>query len=63
VVSNALFGGVLSPLLSDSGLHLALGAAAFSLLGWLCWRWERVRMRRVPPAPAEPVAPTPMEQA
>ena len=35
--------GMLSPLLSHSGLHLALGAAAFTTLGWLAWRWELSR--------------------
>lgn len=49
---NAAVAGLLSPLLSDRGLHLALGAAAFSLLGWLFWRWEMRRGRRVPEATA-----------
>lgn len=40
LVSNALIAGVLSPLLSHRGIHLALGAAAFTLVGWLFWRWE-----------------------
>ena len=40
LVSNALIAGVLSPLLSQHALHLALGAAVFSLLGWVFWRWE-----------------------
>jgi DHA1 family bicyclomycin/chloramphenicol resistance-like MFS transporter len=40
LVSNAFIAGVLSPLLSHVGLHLALGAAVFSLLGWAFWRWE-----------------------
>ncbi|RZA21031.1 MAG: Bcr/CflA family efflux MFS transporter [Lysobacteraceae bacterium] len=37
---NAVIAGMLSPLLSHHGLHLALGAAAFTALGWLVWRWE-----------------------
>ena len=40
LVSNALIAGVLSPLLSHTPLHLALGAAVFALLGWAFWRWE-----------------------
>lgn len=40
LVSNALIAGVLSPLLSHESLHLALGAACFTLAGWLFWRWE-----------------------
>lgn len=60
---NALVAGVLSPLLSDNGLHLALGAAVFTLLGWLCWRWEMVRKHhQVPEVPAEPAALEPTER-
>ncbi len=39
LLSNALIAGVLSPLLSDSGLHLAFGAAAFSAVAFGMWRW------------------------
>jgi DHA1 family bicyclomycin/chloramphenicol resistance-like MFS transporter len=31
--------GVLSPLLSHSGMSLALGAAALMVAGFLCWAW------------------------
>ena len=49
LVSNALIAGVLSPWLSHAGLHLALGAAVFTLLGWAFWRWEmQVGRRGVP---------------
>jgi DHA1 family bicyclomycin/chloramphenicol resistance-like MFS transporter len=48
LVSNAVIAGALSPLLSHSALHLALGAAVFSLLGWVFWRWE-ARVQRVLP--------------
>jgi MFS transporter, DHA1 family, multidrug resistance protein len=48
LVTNAIVAGVLSPLLSHKGLHLALGAALFSLLGWLFWRWETGSGQRVP---------------
>ena len=53
---NAAIAGVLSPLLSHRGLHLALGAAAFSVVAWLVWRWELSRgphaLRASPDAPA-----------
>ena len=38
LLSNALIAGILSPWLSDSGWHLALGAAAFSASAYLLWR-------------------------
>ena len=40
LVANAVIAGVLSPLLSHDGIHLALGAGVFTLLGWAFWRWE-----------------------
>lgn len=39
LLSNAFIAGVLSPLLSDSGLHLAIGAACFSAVAYAMWRW------------------------
>ncbi|MGV8930493.1 MAG: multidrug effflux MFS transporter [Luteimonas sp.] len=48
LVMNAIVAGVLSPLLSHKGLHLALGSALFALLGWLFWRWEMGGGHRVP---------------
>jgi DHA1 family bicyclomycin/chloramphenicol resistance-like MFS transporter len=48
LVANAVIAGVLSPMLSHSALHLALGAAAFSLLGWVFWRWEAGVQRVLP---------------
>ncbi|MFN7184678.1 MAG: Bcr/CflA family drug resistance efflux transporter, partial [Thermomonas haemolytica] len=53
---NAVIAGVLSPLVSASGLHLALGAAAFVLVGWLFWRWEGHAWRQALRVPAEPAA-------
>ncbi|KAF1690400.1 multidrug effflux MFS transporter [Pseudoxanthomonas taiwanensis] len=55
LVLNALIAGLLSPLLSHHGLHLALGMAAFGLAGWLFWRWESHVTRRLPPTPATPM--------
>lgn len=40
LVMNAVVAGVLSPLLSHRGIHLALASALFALLGWVFWRWE-----------------------
>jgi DHA1 family bicyclomycin/chloramphenicol resistance-like MFS transporter len=49
LLSNALIAGVLSAWLSDSALHLAMGAAAFTLAGFILWRWCVAHaMRRVP---------------
>ncbi len=39
LVSNAVIAGLLSPLVSDSGLHLALASAAFTLAAFALWRW------------------------
>jgi MFS transporter, DHA1 family, multidrug resistance protein len=52
---NVVIAGVLSPMLSHGGLQLALGAAFFTLAGWLFWRWENLatrRLLRVPKSPA-----------
>jgi DHA1 family bicyclomycin/chloramphenicol resistance-like MFS transporter len=61
LLSNAFIAGVLSPWLSDSALHLALGAACFTAIGWLLWRWSVVHnLRRCPDPPREalPLEPT-----
>ena len=59
---NAIIAGLLSPLLSHHGLHLALGMAGFVLLGWLMWQWEALASRRQPVCPREPVALQPTDQ-
>ena len=41
LVTNTVIAGLLSPLLSGSGLALALGAAGFGVASWALWRWER----------------------
>lgn len=38
LVSNALIAGLLSPLVSDSGLHLAVTSAAFTAVAYGLWR-------------------------
>ncbi|UHQ21106.1 multidrug effflux MFS transporter [Lysobacter sp. KIS68-7] len=63
LVSNAVIAGVLSPLLSHSAMHLALGAAVFSTLGWLFWRWESSANARMPaPIAGESAALEPTER-
>ena len=62
LVLNALVAGVLSPLLSHHGLHLALAAAFFTLAGWLFWRWEMQVVRKMPPSPADAAALEPTSQ-
>ncbi len=56
LVMNAIVAGVLSPLLSHRGIHLAVGAALFSLIAWLFWRWENRPGRRLPEAQPEAAA-------
>jgi DHA1 family bicyclomycin/chloramphenicol resistance-like MFS transporter len=50
LVVNALIAGVLSPLLSGSGMRLAAGAALFSFVAWAIWRWEMHASHRNLPA-------------
>ncbi|MGH8084601.1 MAG: multidrug effflux MFS transporter [Lysobacter sp.] len=40
LVLHSAVAGLISPLLSHQALHLALGSAVFTALGWLFWRWE-----------------------
>jgi DHA1 family bicyclomycin/chloramphenicol resistance-like MFS transporter len=63
LVSNAFVAGVLSPWLSGSGLQLALGAAVFSTLGWIFFRWELHANARMPAcAPKDSAALEPTER-
>ena len=48
LVVAALVSGALSPWLSHDTLHLALGSATLTLLGWVFWRWERSVCRQPP---------------
>jgi DHA1 family bicyclomycin/chloramphenicol resistance-like MFS transporter len=61
LVVNAIVAGLLSPLLSHQGLHLAIGAACFTLVGWLFWQWEKRRARRLPNRSLEADAVEPTE--
>ena len=56
LLGNALVAGAISPMLSHSGLALAIGAAAFSVVGWAIWRWEWMHSRRALPAPTPAAA-------
>jgi len=63
LVMNAIVAGVLSPLLSHRGIHLALGSALFALLAWLFWRWEMgLAGRRVPECTPDAAALEPTER-
>lgn len=62
LATNAVVAGALSPLLSQRGIHLALGAAAFSLVAWLFWlRETRAPAPRVRCAD-EPVVLEPLDE-
>ncbi len=50
LLSNALIAGVLSPALSDNGLHLALAAGAFSLVAYALWLWYLAHCDKLPEA-------------
>jgi len=54
LVSNAAIAGLLSPLVSGSGLHLALTAACFTAVAFALWRWYVAHTARLPPTPPEP---------
>jgi DHA1 family bicyclomycin/chloramphenicol resistance-like MFS transporter len=43
---SSVVAGVLSPLLSVSMLHLALGASALAATGFISWRWYRATSRQ-----------------
>ena len=58
---NVVIAGVLSPMLSHGGLSLALGAAFFTLAGWLFWRWENLATRRTLRVPKSPAGMEPTE--
>ena len=59
---NAVIAGLLSPLLSHHGLHLAIASGVFTLLGWLFWRWEMRVSRRAPRCAKDAPAMEPTDQ-
>ncbi|CAN5210726.1 multidrug effflux MFS transporter [soil metagenome] len=54
LLSNALIAGLLSPMLSDNPMHLALGAAAFSTVAYALWWWYLRHMGKAPEPSANP---------
>ncbi len=62
LVLNAVVAGVLSPLVSDTPLHLAVAGASFMLVGWLFWRWEQRRGTPTPPCPKDAAQLEPTDQ-
>lgn len=48
LVMSAILAGVISPLVSDSSLKLALTAAGITAAGFTAWRLCRVFERRIP---------------
>jgi DHA1 family bicyclomycin/chloramphenicol resistance-like MFS transporter len=56
LLSNSLIAGVLSPALSDKPVKLALGAAGFTLVAWVMWRWYLAHAGRVPEVSPESAA-------
>ena len=61
LVLNATVAGALSPLLSGSGLHLALVSGAFTAGGWLLWRGYARNCNARLDAPVEAAALEPTE--
>jgi DHA1 family bicyclomycin/chloramphenicol resistance-like MFS transporter len=55
LLSNAAIAGLLSPVVSHSGLHLALAASAFTLVGYALWRWYVSHSARYPDPVPDPV--------
>jgi DHA1 family bicyclomycin/chloramphenicol resistance-like MFS transporter len=53
LVSNAAIAGLLSPLVSHSGLALALTASAFTAVAYALWRWYLAHGARVDLAPPD----------
>mgnify|MGYP001944274107 CR=1 FL=1 len=62
LVLNAVVAGLLSPLVSGTGIGLASLAATFLVIGWFFWRWETRGHRPPPQVPAEPARYEPTEQ-
>jgi MFS transporter, DHA1 family, multidrug resistance protein len=57
LILQSAVAGIFSPMLSHDPLHLALGAAVCTLIGFVFWWWEVTRTR-LPPG-SEPVASSP----
>lgn len=48
LLSNAAIAGLLSPLVSGNGLHLALASAGFTAAAFVLWRWYVSHLSRHP---------------
>jgi DHA1 family bicyclomycin/chloramphenicol resistance-like MFS transporter len=53
LVVAAVVAGAMSPWLSHNLVHLALGSASMTLLGWVFWLWERSVCKQPPTLPPE----------
>lgn len=53
LVVAAVVAGAMSPWLSHNLVHLALGSASMTLLGWVFWLWERRVCKKPPVLPPE----------
>src|SRR5690554_2593251 len=62
LILNAVIAGLLSPLVSATGLGLASLAAGFLVIGWFFWRRETRSGRPRPKVPAEPAVYEPTNQ-
>jgi DHA1 family bicyclomycin/chloramphenicol resistance-like MFS transporter len=62
LLSNALIAGLLSPMLSDHPMHLALGAAAFTAVAYAMWRWYLAHCDRFPEASPDAAGLEPTEE-
>jgi DHA1 family bicyclomycin/chloramphenicol resistance-like MFS transporter len=62
LVLNAVVAGVVSPLASHSGMHLALTAAVFTAIGWLLWSGYARRHAIMAPMPEEAVVLEPTDE-
>jgi DHA1 family bicyclomycin/chloramphenicol resistance-like MFS transporter len=56
LLSNSLIAGVLSPMLSDKPIKLAIGAACFTAVAYGMWRWYLAHAGRVPEVPEDAAA-------
>lgn len=58
LLSNAAIAGLLSPVVSHSGLHLALASTAFTAVAYALWRWYVSHSARYPDPVPDPVVDT-----
>ncbi|QWP76219.1 multidrug effflux MFS transporter [Lysobacter sp. K5869] len=62
LVTNAILAGIVSPMLSDKAIHLAVAGSCLTAVAWLFWRWEaRVSRSGVARAPEDAVVVEPQD--